>query len=257
LRDGSRQAAAQGRFAIYFAPAAGSLLAKAGARWLGRDALARTLLPQPNVEGLSADRLAAITAAPRQYGFHATLKAPFSLVEGKAAPELFEITADLAAKRRPFSLSLSVGEISGFLALMPARTPEALVELEAACVQELDRFRASASQAEMEKRRSAGLSARQEALLEVWGYPYVLDEFRFHMTLTDRLHQPERGKVKASLQEILGPVLEGPVRIDSISVFEQPDRRTPFVEIARYPLSGGRRPTAPSRAAAPGCHCRT
>jgi Protein of unknown function (DUF1045) len=91
----------------------------------------------------------------------------------------------------------------------------------------------------MEKRRAAGLSARQEAQLRSWGYPYVLEEFRFHMTLTERPEeQPERGRIKALLQEMLGPALDAPVEIDSISVFEQPDRRSPFAEIARYPLSG-------------------
>ena len=229
---------AQGRFAIYFAPAAGSSLAKAGARWLGRDAQSRMLLAQPQVERLPADRLAAITAAPRDYGFHATLKAPFSLVEDKAVPELHEVTARLAAGRRAFSLSLCVGEISGFLALVPVRTPGALVDLEAACVQQLDRFRAPARQMEVEKRRAAGLTARQEALLREWGYPYVLDEFRFHMTLTERLEEPERGQVKRSLQKMFGPILDLPVRIDSISLFEQPDRTSPFVETARYPLAG-------------------
>jgi putative phosphonate metabolism protein len=226
------------RFAIYFAPPVGSPLAKAGARWLGRDALTGTLLPQPRIQGLSAERLAAITAGPRHYGFHATLKAPFSLVEDKTAPELHKATARLAAGRRAFSMSLCVGEISGFLALVPARAPEALAGLEAVCVQEVDRFRAPEGEAEAEKRRAAGLSARQEALLGLWGYPYVLEEFRFHMTLTERLEEPERGRIKALLQGMLGPVLEPPVRIDSISVFEQPGRRTPFAEIARHTLRG-------------------
>ena len=44
--------------------------------------------------------------------------------------------------------------------------------------------------AELERRRKAGLSAAQEKMLLRWGYPYVLDEFRFHLTLTGRL-QPE------------------------------------------------------------------
>jgi putative phosphonate metabolism protein len=235
---GPRDRSAGRRFAIYFAPAARSPLARAGARWLGRDALAGTLLAQARVEGLLPDRLAAITAAPRHYGLHATLKAPFFLAEGVTASELHDAAADLAAGRRAFSMSLCVGEISGFLALVPARKPEALAGLESACVRELDRFRAPEDEAETQKRRAAGLSARQEALLARWGYPYVLEEFRFHMTLTERLEKPERGRIEALLQGIFGPVLDAPVEIDSISVFEQPDRRSPFTETARYPLSG-------------------
>jgi hypothetical protein len=37
---------------------------------------------------------------------------------------------------------------------------------------------------------------------------------------------------------MFGPILGLPVRIDSISLFEQPDRRSPFAELGRYPLAG-------------------
>ena len=33
----------------------------------------------------------------------------------------------------------------------------------------------------------SGLTDRQEALLTQWGYPYVMEEFRFHITLTGAL----------------------------------------------------------------------
>jgi putative phosphonate metabolism protein len=226
------------RFAVYFAPAAGSPLAKAGASWLGRDALSDMPLSQPRIEGLPAERLGTITASPRHYGFHATLKAPFSLIEDATVSDLEEVAAGLAARRSPFFLDLAVGELSGFLALVPAQPSAALAGLEAGCVKELDRFRAPDSEAELQARRAAGLSARQEALLAKWGYPYVLDEFRFHMTLSKRLDEPERGRVKALLQDMFGPVLEAPVTIDSLSIFEQPERSAPFVETARYPLRG-------------------
>ena len=235
---GRRDRASGRRFAIYFAPPAGSRLAEAGARWLGRDAQSRRPLAQPRLAGLSAERLAAITAAPRRYGFHATLKAPFSLAGDRTVAELHESAARLAAGRDAFSMSLRVGQISGFLALVPARTPEALAGLEAACVRELDPFRAPENEVDAQRRRAAELSARQESLLRLWGYPYVLEEFRFHMTLTERLEEPERGRIEALLKEMFGPALDAPVRIDAISVFEQPDRGSPFSETARHALRG-------------------
>ena len=223
------------RYAIYYTSAQGSALDRFGASLLGYDAYGGGELPFP--DGLPSD-WRDLTQDPRKYGFHATLKAPFSLAEGRTASELHDCAADLATRRQPFSFNLSVGAISGFLALVPVRPAAALVELGAACVERFERFRAPESRKEIERRRAAGLSACQEALLARWGYPYVLDEFRFHMTLSERLDEPERGRIKALLQDMFGPVLEAPVTIDSISIFEQPEGGAPFVETARYPLGG-------------------
>lgn len=55
----------------------------------------------------------------------------------------------------------------------------------------LDRFRAPVSGAERARRRNAGLSPPQEALLAQEGYPKVMEEFRFHMTLTAQLPQAD------------------------------------------------------------------
>ena len=48
-------------------------------------------------------------------------------------------------------------------------------------------YRAPLSAADRERRIKAKLSPRQIELMDQWGYPYVLDEYRFHMTLTGAL----------------------------------------------------------------------
>ena len=110
--------------------------------------------------------------------------------------------------------------------------------LAVAAVDQLDAFRAPPSDAELAKRRRAGLTPRQEALLKRWGYPYVMEEFRFHMTLTGRLGGEERAVVGNILQEVSAPLLRDALRIDAVSLFQQPGRSAPFRIVGRYRLTG-------------------
>ena len=75
------------RQAIYFAPPAGSPLARFGAAWLGWDPEAGAEVEGLPVAGLPLPR-EALVAAPRRYGFHATLKPPFRLAAGRDAAGL-------------------------------------------------------------------------------------------------------------------------------------------------------------------------
>ena len=75
----SRRRGAAHRYAAYFAPAIGSAWWEAGSHWLGRCAARGQPLPQPAIDGMPPARQQALTAAPRRYGWHATLKAPFAL----------------------------------------------------------------------------------------------------------------------------------------------------------------------------------
>ena len=88
----------------------------------------------------------------------------------------------------------------------------------------------------MARREAAGLTPRQRALLHRWGYPFVMDEYRFHMTLTGPLEQPERGRVAAILENVLAPYLAEPVAIDQLALFTQTHRVAPFRVVARFPL---------------------
>jgi putative phosphonate metabolism protein len=228
-----------GRYAVYFAPDPGSALARVGAEWLGYDVAAGASVPQPRLNGISAERLHAITEEPRRYGFHATLKPPFVLAEGTDAGELDEAVAALANGVPAFvAPKLRLVCFSGFWALMLSESCPAMDRLAAVCVRELDRFRAPPSTAELVRRRGAGLTPAQDTLLERWGYPYVMQEFRFHMTLTARLDPAESAAVGVQLAPLVEPLCQSPLDIDAVSLFRQDRRDLPFRLVRRYPLAG-------------------
>lgn len=219
------------RYGIYYLPPAGAF-ADFGASWVGWDVAsgqARAQFDTPNLD--------RVTTAPRKYGFHATLKPPFRLAEGTSGDDLTDAVATLARTTAPaMSDGLELSALGRFLALTPFGDVAGIQRVAAACVTTLDPFRAAASEQELAKRRAAGLSAAQEAMLLAWGYPYVLDAFRFHITLTDRLPKPEidlwRGAVAAHL-----PDMPRPFVLDAIClVAERPDGQ--FEQVGRYTLDG-------------------
>lgn len=213
------------RFAVYYLPRGD--LAQFGAAWLGWDVDAGTPVPQPDVPGI-----AEATETPRKYGFHGTLKPPFRLADGTDVAGLTRAVTDLAARTAPAQADgLRVARIGRFLALVPQGDASGIARVAGACVTELDRFRAPAPGAELTRRRAAGLTPAQDALLLQWGYPYVLDEFRFHLTLSGKLDD------SAALEAALSPPLPRPFRLDQIAlVGERPDGR--FQTIARFDLTG-------------------
>lgn len=221
------------RYAIYVVP--DGPLGQFGAQWLGWDVVAGLARPHPAVKDLD---IAAITAQPRKYGFHGTIKPPFRLAEGTTPEELIARTESLCAQLAPVTLpALRLARLGRFMALAPEVTDPSLQALAAACVQGLDMFRKPSTAEERGKRREAGLSARQEHNLLVWGYPYVMEDFAFHLTLT--------GPLEADLQDRTAEVLKGfvarfvgrPHRIDTLSLCgEGPDGM--LRELHRYSLSG-------------------
>ncbi len=172
------------RYAIYYTPPAGAF-ADAGAAWLGWDVAQGRVVAQPD------PNLAAITADPRKYGFHATIKAPFRLAAGADVDDLKTAFTALAARLAPVALTgLNMVLLDGFLALTPAAPTQALQSLAAQIVRDLDLFRAPLNAHERARRRPETLTLRQRELLETYGYPYVLEQFQFHMTLTGRTDDP-------------------------------------------------------------------
>ena len=145
----------------------------------------------------------------------------------------------VSRRGRPHSRSprCSCSEIGDFLALVPADPAPALSRLADACVAEFDAYRAPPDAAELAKRHAAGLTPRQAELLARWGYPYVLDEFRFHLTLTGPIADPtERTRVAGLLQPLVAPLLGQPMPVRELCLFHQPDRATPFRLIQRIPF---------------------
>ena len=207
-------------------------MADFGARWLGWDVVRGAAADQPDVPGLDAT-----TMTPRKYGFHGTLKPPFRLAEGKTQSALEEAAAALAASLKPATCEgLALTSLGRFLALTPEGDTSGLERIASSCVRELDAFRAPASEAELARRRQAGLSARQEALLTDWGYPYVMEEFRFHLTLSGRLETADIAPWTETVTQHL-PALPTPFVIDQVALCgERDDGR--FELIHRYTLTG-------------------
>ncbi|TNE63753.1 MAG: DUF1045 domain-containing protein [Rhodobacteraceae bacterium] len=222
------------RYAVYYAPVPGPF-AEFCAHWLGWDAFEGIELPHPAIEGLPAP-IRKITEAPRKYGFHGTLKPPFRLTGTRT--ELMADLAAFAAAHRPIEMEgLALTRIGGFLALTPMGDLTPLEFLAGEIVATLDPHRAQPSETELARRRSAGLSERQNALLTQWGYPYVMEEFKFHLTLTGKLSIEEAETVKTALEPVLAPLLPHPFRIDDLCLFgEAEDGR--FHLLHRYTLSG-------------------
>ena len=201
------------RYAVYHTPRTGPL-ADAAAQWLGRDAASGAAHDQPHPV------LPALTTSPRRYGFHATLKAPFRLAKGETEDGLLHALHDLAAGLRPVSLDgLEVVSFGGFLALLPRGDPRALNTLAAKVVTGLDRFRAPLTEAERARRNPDALGHHQRALLDRWGYPYVLDAFRFHMTLSDRLTDAQAQVLLPLARAHFAGVLPQPYRLDTLAIF--------------------------------------
>lgn len=225
------------RYAIYYAPPPGPL-ARFGADWLGWDAAAGLTrdgrdfgpLPRP---------LADLTETPRKYGFHGTVKPPFRLASGTTPDDLHEAAAALCSRLGPVALAgLRLARIGHFLALVPEGDAAPLSALAAEVVTALDAFRAPPTEAEIAHRRPERLSPRQRALLDRWGYPHVMEEFRFHLTLTGPLTEAEAAAVEAALAPQLARHLPRPFVIDQLCLFGEAAEDRRFRLLHRYPLSG-------------------
>jgi len=139
------------RFAVYYAPRPETALGRFGVAWLGWDPERGAEVAPPALRGLPRP-WEEIVAAPRRYGFHATLKAPFRLAAGADPAGLDAAAAALAADRVAFAVPVGLAALGPFLALTPRRPEPALAEIERACVQGLDGFRAPLTAARSRRR---------------------------------------------------------------------------------------------------------
>ena len=224
------------RYAIYFVPGADTALYQFGASVLGYDCYGGRDVAL--IDGAASWPWAKLVSEPRRYGFHATLKPPFRLAAGQRAADLERALASFAADHDAVPLGdLVIRELGAFIALVPKAAPAQLAEFANACVRDFDRFRAPLSAAERERRMAATLSARQIEHLERWGYPYVFEDFRFHMTLTGSLPQPERQRVLEFLREKFEQGLNaGPFTLDRIVIARQVGNGAPFLVISSSSL---------------------
>ncbi|MDR7221896.1 DUF1045 domain-containing protein [Aminobacter aminovorans] len=226
------------RYAIYFTPEHDDPLCRIAAGWLGRDAFGGAVTAAKPFGTLSAAEVAFHTAAARRYGFHATLKAPFRLADGMTEAALIDAIDAFANATVPFDIPrLKLAQIDGFFALVPAEPLPELDRFAGDVVTAFEPFRAPLSDAEMARRNPDALSPRECRNLSQWGYPYVFDTFRFHMTLTGRITAEEAQRVRAAIEECLGDTLDKPVPVDGLALFVEPSPGAPF-EVRTYRALG-------------------
>jgi putative phosphonate metabolism protein len=235
----SDTAQAEGRYALYWAPAAGSALEGLGAGWLGRDAENGASVPRPAIPGFDPTYLDQITAEPRRYGLHGTLKPPFLLAPGTSLGELEDEITRFAAARAPVTAPpLQIAQVDRFVALIPSSSTASIGSLAQDCVAHFDRFRAPLSPKELERRRALPLTPSQESNLQRWGYPYVAEDFRFHVTLTGSLDASIAVKLIPELKLFFAPVLAEPLHLRDIVLFTEPAPGAPFQLQRRFSLRG-------------------
>jgi putative phosphonate metabolism protein len=217
------------RYAIYYAPAPGSDLDRFGAHLLGYDAYTGEDLPFPDGVTQTRPDWRDLTEDPRRYGFHATLKAPMSLADGNTEADLAAACASFARTARPIPIvEPVVDSISGFIAVIPAAPSAELQQLAADCTKAFDSFRAPLTPEDRARRNPDKLTPRQREYLDRWSYPYVMEEFRFHMTLTGRLNAERREPVMAMLRDRFSATGLKTLAIDRIALFRQDDASSRF-----------------------------
>jgi hypothetical protein len=228
------------RLALYAVPACDDPLYRLGAALLGYNAATGTRVPFPPHGTFATERWSQLTDAPRRYGFHATLKAPFEVAAGVAEADVAAAVAALAATLAPVDVGpLEVSHARGFLALRPrteAGTAAART-LATRCVEALDHCRAPLSQADRARHLAKGLTARQRANLDRWGYPYVGADAELHLTLSDRVDGTEAAHLSAAILAVAADVPLA-LTIDALVLCRQADRNAPFTIVARIPLGG-------------------
>lgn len=225
------------RYALYFAPP--EPWRTLGDQWLGRSPeTGAAIPPAPGAD----PRQAGWTADPRRYGLHATLKPPFRLRPGTTAAGLDAAVRALAARTRAFDAPMQCRELRGFLAWCLADDAQALASMRALgsdAVQSLDDWRAPPTEAELARRRRAPLSPGHEAMLARWGYPYVFDQFVFHITLSDKLHGQDLEDAKRQVEAMSAPLLREPMPVRSVSLYVQPEPDALFLVARHYGFDGG------------------
>ena len=221
------------RYAIYFAPAVESPWWHFGARWLGRDELRGAALPQPGLPEFSASEIDALTAEPRRYGFHATLKAPFALRRNVGEACLLHHVDTLARRLDATPVGTLVPQVfQRFVALLPAQPLPAVDALAARCVLELDLLRAPLDAQEIARRGREPLDAMQRQLLHRYGYPHVLDRYRFHLTLSGPVDVVTGDLLVHRAHEAVAQLnARWPLLLDRLCVFREEQPGAPFLRI--------------------------
>lgn len=185
----------------------------AGCAWLGRD-------PESDNPGQAPE----YAAGAWRYGFHATLVAPMHVAEGCTPRQLQRRLQEVVAKTCPLPMPpLAVRPLSDFLALQPAARIDAwhpLRRLADACVMACQALRRPLDAAELERRSRNVADDADRDHLQRWGYPFVFDRWRFHMTLSDA-GRGDDAALRQRAQAHFAKALAEPLRAMSVAVFTE------------------------------------
>ncbi|MGY5804404.1 DUF1045 domain-containing protein [Rhizobium sp. LEGMi12c] len=226
------------RYALYFTPPKDDPLTSLAARWLGRDAFSGEIFSDKAMAPLPEGH-AELTADPRRYGFHATLKAPFELAASVTERDLLDVATEFAAQTKAFTIpELVLGQLGHFFALVPGTLYPPLQDFASRVVKTFEPFRAPLSDHDIVRRKPEGLTEPQRANLLRWGYPYVNDEFRFHMTLTGRVPTERQPELQNILRERFAEHTGKPLDISGLAIFVEDERGAPFTVRSWLPLAG-------------------
>jgi putative phosphonate metabolism protein len=230
------------RLAIYHSPPVDGPLFGLAAAWLGRDPREAVSIRQPVASDIDAGCMVELTADARRYGFHATIVAPFRLAEGRSVEELEAEIAQFCSGRIEVEIPrLVLGRLGPFFALVPGTQVQPLLDLESACVDHFNGWKAPLSPSDIARRNPDALTARQREYLDRYGYPYVKAEFRYHMTLTGPVPESEAEMFRNAIETHFETVLDRPYLVDSLALFVEPAPGSPFQLRSSFPL--GRRKT--------------
>jgi len=229
------------RYAIYFVPAAASQLYRYGSSVLGYDSYTGSTVAFPGEFGSGAVNWNELTATPRRYGFHATLKAPFRLAPSCTEPQLINALHSFSSLGHAVhSFTPALRELEDFIAVVPSEAEASLNALAASCTTIFDAYRAPMSPQERARRIASGLSQSQIQNLDRWGYPYVLAEFRFHMTLTGAVPQRRKKAILAILLNGLRQMkVEPSIAVDRLALMKQETPDAPFRVVSDATLKIG------------------
>lgn len=227
------------RYAIYYAPATTDALWRKASQWLGRDCHQKGELAQPSINGMTPVDQHNFTSSPRRYGFHATIKAPFRLATTSSVDALRRELRAFANVQRPIEIgTLKLHQIGKFMAMVPTHQSEELTKFAQKVVRHFDRYRAPLSPEKRQQRIASGLSERQIELLDQWGYPFVSEQFKMHLTLTGQVDELAGKLLFEAAQHWFEDELERTYIFDNLALYHEPESGAPFVRQEDFPFRG-------------------
>lgn len=225
------------RYAIYYTLPKENELYQKVSSWLGHDVYGTKEkqnsfeFPEALVPFRQYNNKASV------YGFHATLKAPFRLAEGLSRHQLEYSLEKFCTLRKPFECGkMSIVEIGNFLAFSHQSYCQKMELLAQDCVKTFEDFRAPLNNAEIARRKPESLTKKQKQLLNLWGYPYVMEEFKFHMTLTNKIYDGNLQACHAALNDYFSPYLSQSFVVDRVYLYHQPSPTEKFYIINSFPF---------------------